>query len=83
MLIPPAELDSFIRRVGPLYAKARIVQFANRIKIHPAIVVGQLQHRGEIGYHANREMLSKVKHYVLPTAITDGWGTTLNQRSVE
>jgi HTH-type transcriptional regulator/antitoxin HigA len=83
MLIPPAELDSFIRRVGPLYSKDRIVQFANRIKIHPAIVVGQLQHRGEIGYHANREMLSKVKHFVLPTSVTDGWGHTIDQRSVE
>lgn len=83
MLIPPPELDSFIRRVGPLYAKQRIVQFANRIKIHPAIVVGQLQNRGEIGFHANREMLSKVKHFVLPTSITDGWGYTLDQRSVE
>ncbi len=83
MLIPPAELDSFIKRVGPLYSKDRIVQFAHRIKINPAIVVGQLQHRGEIGYHANREMLSKVKHFVLPTAITDGWGHMLGPRSIE
>jgi HTH-type transcriptional regulator/antitoxin HigA len=82
MLIPPAEINSFIKRVGPLYSKIKIVQFANRIKIHPAIVVGQLQHRGEIGYHANREMLAKVKNYILPTAITDGWGNTIDPRSL-
>jgi HTH-type transcriptional regulator/antitoxin HigA len=81
MLIPPDELESFIKRIGPLYTKDRIIQFAHRIKIHPAIIVGQLQHRGEIGYHANREMLSKVKQYVLPASITDGWGHTVNLRS--
>src|SRR5579872_1372996 len=43
-LIPSAELDSFIRRVGPLYPKARVIQFANRLRIHPGIIVGQLQH---------------------------------------
>src|SRR5260370_33845647 len=54
-LVPPHELDSFIRRVGPLYPKERVIQFANRIKIHPGIIVGQLQHRGSWGicYCAN------------------------------
>ena len=83
MLIPPDELKSFINRVGPLYSKSRIIQFAHRIKIHPAIVVGQLQHRGEIGYSANREMLSKVKEFILPTAITDGWGYSIDPRTTQ
>lgn len=78
MLIPPDELTSFIKRIGPLYSKDSIVRFAHRIKIHPAIIVGQLQHRGEIGYHANREMLSKVKQFLLPASITDGWGYTVD-----
>lgn len=73
-LVPNHELESFIRRVGPLYSKARIVQFAHRIKIHPGIIVGQLQHRGEIGYSANREMLVKVRNTVVDTAFTDGYG---------
>lgn len=79
-LIPPDELDSFIKRVSPLYSKDKIVGFAHRIKIHPGIIVGQLQHRGEIGYHANREMLSKVRHFVTPAAITDGWGHSIDPR---
>jgi len=82
-LIPKTELESFIRRVGPLYSKDRIVRFANRIKMHPGVIVGQLQHRGEIGYHANREMLVKIRHFVTPAAITDGWGNAVNPRSTQ
>jgi HTH-type transcriptional regulator/antitoxin HigA len=75
-LIPPGEIQSFIRRVGPFYAKERIVQFANKIKIHPGIIVGQLHHRNEIGYSALREMLVKIRGIVTSTALTDGWNQT-------
>lgn len=77
-LIPEDEIDSFIRRVAPLYSKQRIVQFAHRIKIHPGLVVGQLQHRGEISYSTNREMLVKIKSDVIETALTDGWGSIIS-----
>jgi HTH-type transcriptional regulator/antitoxin HigA len=77
-LIPPGELESFIGRVAPLYSKQRIIQFAHRIKIHPGIVVGQLQHRGEISYSTNREMLVKVRSDVIETAFTDGWGNIIS-----
>ena len=76
MLIPADEMKSFILRVGPQYSKDRIVQFAHRIKIHPGIIAGQLQHRGEIGYHAMREMLVKVRGTITPSSVTDGWGHT-------
>lgn len=74
ILIPQVELDSFVRRLAPYYSSDRIVQFAHRVKIHPGIIVGQLQHRGEIGYHALREFLVKVRSIVTETALTDGWG---------
>lgn len=76
-LIPVDELESFIRRVGPLYSKTRIVQLAHKLKIHPGIIVGQLQYRGEIGYNAHRELLVKVKGIVIETALTDGWGRSM------
>jgi HTH-type transcriptional regulator / antitoxin HigA len=76
-LIPSAELESFIRRVGPLYSKERIVQFAHKVKIHPGIIVGQLQYRNEIGFSANREMLAKVRSSVIETALTDGWNRVI------
>jgi HTH-type transcriptional regulator/antitoxin HigA len=76
-LIAPEEMDSFIRRVGPLYSRERVIQFAHRIKIHPGIVVGQLQYRGEIGYSALRNLLVKIRDVVIGTALTDGWNKTI------
>jgi HTH-type transcriptional regulator/antitoxin HigA len=70
-------MDSLVGRLGPLYPKQRIVQFANRMKIHPGIVVGQLQHRGEIGYGSHRQFLVKVRELIIETAFTDGWGYDL------
>jgi len=72
-LIPKAILDSFILRVQPFFSKTNIIQFALRNKIHPGIVVGQLQHRGYIGYQADREMLVQIRETVANESVTDGW----------
>lgn len=74
-LVPQLEIDRFILRVRPLYSKVRIIQFANRIGVHPGIVVGQLQHRHEIGWSHSREMLVKVRQELVSTAYVDGWGS--------
>jgi HTH-type transcriptional regulator/antitoxin HigA len=79
-LIPADELNDFIIRVGPLYSKQRIKQFANHLKIHPGIVVGQLQYRREIDWRANREMLVPMRDIVIQEALTDGWGHTVTER---
>ncbi len=73
-VVPQTELDGFIMRVKPLYSKAKIVEFADRIGVHPGIVVGQLQHRGELSYAHNREMLVGIRHIIADAALTDGWG---------
>jgi HTH-type transcriptional regulator/antitoxin HigA len=73
MLIPKCEMDSFIARTHPFYSKQRIVQFAILHKIHPGIVAGQLQYRGETNWSANREMLEKVRDILLSQAMSDGW----------
>src|SRR5665213_1148310 len=77
-LIPTREIESFINRVGPLYPRERIIQFANRIHIHPGIIVGQLQHRAEIGYRSMREFLTKVRDNLISTSLTDGWGQAIS-----
>jgi HTH-type transcriptional regulator / antitoxin HigA len=74
-LIPRNEIENFILRVRPLYSKVRINQFANRIGVHPGVVVGQLQHRREIGWDHSREMLVKIRGYLASTACVDGWGS--------
>jgi HTH-type transcriptional regulator/antitoxin HigA len=76
-LVPKAELESFIRRIGPLYSKTRIIQFAHRIKIHPGIIVGQLQHYGEISFRTHREMLVRIRDVITAVALTDGWGHSI------
>ena len=83
MLVPPEQLESFILRVGPMYSEDRIVQFAHSVKVYPGIIVGQLQHRGEVGYQANRKWLVKVRDTVLSASITDGWGHTIDRRVFE
>lgn len=76
-LIPQMKLDDFISRVHPLYSKQRIEGFAAGIKVHPGVVVGQLQHRNKISYAHYREKLVKVRHIITGTALTDGWGFSL------
>ncbi len=73
-LVPGPEIDSFIARVRPSYSRVRIHQFADRIHVHPGIIIGQLQRRGEIEYSQAREMLVKVRDTVTRSATTDGWG---------
>ena len=73
-LIDPATLASFVARTRPRYYKQKIIQFANLHQIHPGIVVGQLQHRQEIDYRNDREMLVDVRDIVTQVTLTDGWG---------
>jgi len=73
-LVPKKDLNKFIGRTGPYYSKYQIGLFAKRIKVHPGIIVGQLQHREEMSYGHNREMLPKVRSIISPSALTDGWG---------
>ena len=82
-LISPGDLDSFMRRVGPMYSKPTVIGFAKRIRIHAAIVVGQLQYCGELGWNSHREMLEKVRDIIVGTSIVDGWGCTLPPTDVD
>lgn len=72
--IKKSDLDNFIARIRPLYSKQRVKAFAARMMVHPGIVVGQLQHRGEIPYSHQREMLVKVRQLLTESVLTDGWG---------
>jgi len=77
-LVQRSELDDFILRTSPLYSKKKIANFAARIKVHPGIVVGQLQYRGEshggVGWDKFRDMLVDVRQLITQSALTDGWG---------
>jgi len=77
LLIDQSALENWIIRTAPLYSKAKIMAFARVNHVHPAIVLGQLQHRKEVDWSHSREMLVKVRHLVMPAAITDGFGHVL------
>lgn len=77
--IPHDEMNGFIARVNPLFSKQAVIGFAARMRIHPGIVVGQLQGRKPplIPYSYHREMLEKIKPLVTATVVTDGFGNRL------
>ena len=79
LLVPEQELHAFIRACSPRYSEARINNLATRLQIHPGIIVGQLQHRGELSYAAHRKLLTKVRDLITQFAFTDGWGQPVPQ----
>ena len=79
LLVPKHEMDGFIRACAPRYSEARINNLATRLQIHPGIIVGQLQHHGQVSYAAHRKMMTKVRDLVTQFAFTDGWGQPVPQ----
>lgn len=66
-------MDDFVARKSPPFSRNRIENFAHRIGVHPGIVVGQLQRRLD-RWDLHRPLLVKVRHHVVPSAFTDGYG---------
>jgi HTH-type transcriptional regulator/antitoxin HigA len=73
-LVPQDEMEQFVKRTAPYYSKDKINLFATKMQVHPGIVVGQLQKRGEIGYNTHHESMVAVRDAAISTAFTDGWG---------
>lgn len=71
--VPNNEMSGFMARVGPFYAEKRVLLFANRLNIHPGIVVGQLQRRLR-RYDLFRKHQTKIRSFVSASSMTDGWG---------
>ena len=71
--VPKAELDSFILRKAPYISEKDILGFARRIGRHPGIVMGQVQRSLGRPELLNR-LKVKVRHFVSPSAVVDGWG---------
>jgi len=74
-LVPEKELNQFIVNTRPFYSNTKVTAFADRIGVHPGIVVGQLQNREEIPYTHFHRHLAKIRHLIAEVALTDGWGS--------
>ncbi len=73
---PSDKLDSFILRKQPFFYEKDVIAFARLHSRHPGLVVGQIQRRlNRYDYLARH--LVKVRQFVLPGAIVDGWGQTV------
>jgi len=73
---PAAKLDSFMIRKKPFYYEKDVVAFAQMHYRHPGLVVGQMQYRMQRYDYLHRH-LAKVRQFVLPGAIADGWGQVI------
>jgi HTH-type transcriptional regulator/antitoxin HigA len=73
---PSEKLDLFIRRKQPFFYEKDVIAFAKINNRHPGLVVGQMQRRlNRYDYLARH--LVKVRQFVLPGAIADGWGQVM------
>lgn len=72
--IPSAQLENFIARVQPYFSEQKVLAFAQRLNVHPGLVVGQLQRK--LNRHDFlRKHQVKIRTHVLPSADADGWGS--------
>ncbi|MDD5585348.1 MAG: XRE family transcriptional regulator [Alphaproteobacteria bacterium] len=73
--VPAAKMDSFMVRKDPFYYEKDVLAFAKLQRTHPGIVVGQIQHRlGRYDYLRRHQV--KIRQFVLPGSIADGWKQT-------
>lgn len=72
--VPTDQLENFMARVQPYFSEQKVLLFAQRINVHPGLVVGQLQRK--LGRHDFlRKHQVKIRACVLPSADVDGWGS--------
>jgi HTH-type transcriptional regulator/antitoxin HigA len=71
--IPQGELASFMVGRSRYVAEDAVLRFARKMKVHPGIVVGQIQNRTG-RYELLRKYQVKVREFIMPTATVDGWG---------
>jgi HTH-type transcriptional regulator / antitoxin HigA len=73
-LIPIDKCNQFMLAERP-YSEQSILAFAQSIGVHPGIVVGRLQFRGELSETRFRKHAVKVREIIMAEAVVDGWGT--------
>ena len=73
--VPTDKMESFIVRKDPFFYEKDVLAFSKINNVHPALPIGQIQHRtGRYDYL--RKYQSKIREFVLPGAIADGWNQT-------
>jgi HTH-type transcriptional regulator/antitoxin HigA len=78
-LIPQDKLASFMLRKGKWISREDVLAFSARHHIHPAVVVGQIQHQrhksgDKRAFAFLREFMPKIHDRFLDWSLVDGWG---------
>jgi HTH-type transcriptional regulator/antitoxin HigA len=71
--VPTEEMYGFISRYRPAFSEQKLLGFAQRMNVHPGLVVGQLQ-RHTRNYKQFRKHLVNIRPIIAPVAMTDGYG---------
>jgi HTH-type transcriptional regulator/antitoxin HigA len=71
--VDAGDLISFSARRNNFFSERDVLHFAETLKVHPGIVVGQIHNRTK-RFNLLRKYLVKIREYVLPAATIDGWG---------
>jgi addiction module HigA family antidote len=70
------KFESFMIRKKPFYYERDVIAYSRIVNRHPGIIVGHMQRKlGNYSYLARH--LAKVRQFVVPSAIVDGWGHSL------
>ncbi len=73
---PVEKLNSFIMRKHPYYYEKDVIAFSHLLQRHPGIVIGQIRRRLDRWDYLTRHLV-KIRQFVLPGSIADGWGQTI------
>jgi len=74
---PTERLNNFLLRKKPFYYEKDVIAFARIVERHPGIVIGQI-HRKLDRYDYLRRHLAKIRQFLLPGSIADGWGQSVS-----
>ncbi len=75
--VPTDDFENFCSVHEGFISESDIVEFANRMEVHPGLVAGRLQWKlGKYNYW--RKLLPKIRSIVLSTAVYDGWGKAIH-----
>ena len=67
------DMQDFLDRVAPYFYEQKVIMFAQRVGVHPGIVVGQIQRRLDRHDLLKRHQV-KIRSSVISSAASDGWG---------
>lgn len=73
---PSQRLDEWLKRKQPYYYERDVLAFSRTVQRHPGIVIGQIRRKLNRCDYLSRYLV-KIRHYILPVSLADGWGQTV------